>query len=137
MKITILGKSVTVNGISKTLSDFDWSPYADVHAVQANLDRDRAEIEYREIDPDGDGPLPAVKPPNDLVDAGTFVDRFGPVLRAWEAAPEQWIKPSGTTKAERVITYASIDPGIEQRLSALEEKFAILIEEISKTRGPG
>jgi hypothetical protein len=135
MKITILGKSVTVNGISKTLSDFDWSPYADVHAVQANLDRDRAEIEYREIDPDGDGPLPAVKPPNALVDAGTFVDRFGDVLRAWEAAP--------LFEGKKAHSRTQNGPGIkkpsevEQRLAALEEKFNILIEEISKTRGPG
>lgn len=135
MKITILGKSVTVNGISKTLDSFDWSPFADVHAVQANLDRDRAEIEYCEIDPDGDGPLPAVKPPNDLVDAGTFVDRFGPVLRAWEAAPLfEGKKASARTQNGPGVKQPS---EVEQRLSALEEKFNILIEEISKTRGPG
>lgn len=36
-----------------------------------------------------DGPLPAVKPPNELVDAATFTERFGSLVQAWFSHVEE------------------------------------------------
>lgn len=126
MKITIIVDGlVAVDGKAKVLHGFDWSPWADVHAVQADLARDRAEVEYRTIDPDGDGPLPAVKPPNEIIDKAAFIERFGALLQAYLDAPEETAPQ--TAPAERAAVQASaVDPSLMARLDALEAMLAHL-----------
>lgn len=132
MKATILvpDKRVTVDGRAKVLSDFDWSPFSAVHAVQADLDRDRAEIEFATIDPDGDGPLPAVKPPNELVDRVAFIGKFGPVLDAYVNAPDAPDAPDPTPGPPR-----SAGSDLEARVAALERRVAMYQEAFERLYG--
>lgn len=143
MKITIVppDKVVKVEGVRKKLPDFDWTPFDEIHAVQANIERNRAEIEYRLIDPDGDGPLPATKKPNELIDAVDFEERFGAIIAAFDAAPApvRGLPLSESQPASMTHEYTG-GPGtvyvgdIRDRLAALEAKFDILFEEVSKVR---
>lgn len=95
MRVSIIvpNKRVSVDGTGVKLKDFDWAPYADIRAVQGWLDRDRAEVEFKEIDPDGDGPLPSYKPPNKLISKAEFDALFGPILTAYAAADKTPRKP--------------------------------------------
>jgi len=125
VSILVEDKTVTVDGLAACLSEFDWSPYRGVHAVQANLDRNRAEIEYTSVDPDGDGPLPAVKPPNELVDAETFAQRFGPVMEAYAAASKSPISPNvpaGAAANKALATLLSRIEALEAENGALKAK---------------
>lgn len=133
MKITIVppDKVVKVEGVRKKLPDFDWSPFDEIHAVQANIERNRAEIEYRLIDPDGDGPLPATKKPNELIDAVDFQERFGAIIAAFDAAPAP-VRRSPTDGP--AMPPQPVQSDLAARLSALEAKFDILFEEVSKVR---
>lgn len=90
MRVSIIvpDRRVIVDGVARVL-DVDWAPFAGVHAVQAWLDRDRAEVEYASVDPDGDGPLPSFKPPNELIDAAAFYLRFGSLLDAHAAVIDE------------------------------------------------
>lgn len=140
MRITIVppDKAVKVEGVRKKLLDFDWTPFDEIHAVQANIERNRAEIEYRLIDPDGDGPLPASKKPNELIDAVDFQERFGAIIAAFDAAPE----PVRRVPTEGpAMPSAPVQNDLAARLAALEnshailtEKFDILFDEVSKVK---
>ncbi len=144
MKITIVppDKVVKVEGVRKKLPDFDWTPFDEIHAVQANIERNRAEIEYRLIDPDGDGPLPATKKPNELIDAVDFQERFGAIIAAFDAAPAPVRRvPLSDPRPASMTHEFTADTGLGARLAALEdsharltEKFDILFEEVSKVR---
>lgn len=133
MKITIVppDKVVKVEGVRKKLPDFDWSPFDEIHAVQANIERNRAEIEYRLIDPDGDGPLPATKKPNELIDAVDFQERFGAIIAAFDAAPAPVRRAATDGPA---MPPQPVQSDLAARLAALEAKFDILFEEVSKVR---
>lgn len=109
MKVLILVPSrvVSVDGAGRVLASLDWAPYAAVRSVEANLARDCAEVEFMEIDPDESGPIPAHKPPNELIDAAAFQVRFGALLQAYLAAvsepepiaPEPEAKPPSSLMA--------------------------------------
>ena len=138
MKITIVppDKAVKVESVRKKLVDFDWSPFDEIHAVQANIERNRAEIEYRLIDPDGDGPLPATKKPNELIDAVAFQERFGAIIAAFDAAPAPVRRvPLSDPRPASMTHEFTADPNLAARLAALEAKFDILIEEVSRVKG--
>lgn len=136
MRVTIFpgSKRVKVNGLMKRLTDFDWAPFSDVHAVQAWLDRDRAEIEFKEVDPDGDGPLPSTKPANELISGGVFRERFGSILEAFQKAEV----PQKTPVSQPAASAPGPSPlaEISDRLARLEQSFAILFEEVGKARRP-
>lgn len=103
-----------------------------VHAVQAWTDKDRAEVEFKAIDPDGDGPLPSVKPPNKIIDAQTFDEWFGPVIEAFHAMPEPPPRPQSEL-VDIVAPVAVTD--LEERnqiLSARIERLEQIIEAIGK-----
>ena len=146
MRITIVppDKAVKVEGVRKKLVDFDWTPFADVHAVQADIANNRAEVEFRAIDPDGPGPLPSVKPPNELIDAVAFQERFGAIIAAFDAAPAP-VRPNPSTAVLREDQLPRQDHGtnLEHRLAAIEAafdrlktKFDIFYEEVSRVKGP-
>ena len=124
MRVSIIvpDRRVIVDGVARVL-DVDWTPFAGVHAVQACLYRNRAEVEYASIDPDGDGPLPSFKPANEMIDEAEFLVRFGSLLEAHaafvadvpappedtqEAAPAQ---PSRESLIERIATLELIVAG--------------------------
>lgn len=129
MRVSIIvdEKRVTVGGRVAYLHEFDWSPFAEVHAVQANLGKDRAEIEYKTIDPDGDGPLPATRKPNELISGQEFADRFGAIMEAFTAAPHGTVRqreqPSHNRKPDAPSAEVS---ALEARLAALEASNAEL-----------
>ncbi len=134
MKITIVppDKVVKVEGVRKKLLDFDWSPFDEIHAVQADIGNNRAEVEFRAIDPDGPGPLPSVKPPNEIIDAVDFQDRFGAIIAAFDAAPA----PVRRAQTDRpAVPSAPVHDPLGARVAALETKLEILIEEISRVKG--
>lgn len=135
MKITIVppDKAVKVDGVRKKLPDFDWTPFDEIHAVQANIERNRAEIEYRLIDPDGDGPLPASKKPNELIGTVEFQERFGAIIAAFEAAPAPVRRMPTEGPA---LPSVPVQDHLAARVAALETKLEILIEEISRVKGP-
>lgn len=138
MRITIVppDKAVKVEGVRKKLVDFDWTPFADVHAVQADIANNRAEVEFRAIDPDGPGPLPSVKPPNELIDAVAFQERFGAIIAAFDAAPAPVRRvPLSDPRPASMTHEFTADPNLAARLAALESKFEILIEEVSRVKG--
>ena len=138
MKITIVppDKVVKVEGVRKKLLDFDWTPFEAIHAVQADVGNNRAEVEFRAIDPDGPGPLPSTKPPNEIIDAVDFQDRFGAIIAAFDAAPApvRGLPLSESQPASMTHEYTA-DPNLAARLAALESKFEILIEEVSRVKG--
>ena len=133
MKITIVppDKAVKVESVRKKLVDFDWSPFDEIHAVQADIANNRAEVEFRAIDPDGPGPLPSVKPPNELIDAVAFQERFGAIIAAFDAAPAPVRRAATDGPA---MPPQPVQSDLAARLAALEAKFDILFEEVSKVR---
>lgn len=133
MKITIVppDKVVKVEGVRKKLLDFDWTPFEAIHAVQADVGNNRAEVEFRAIDPDGPGPLPSTKPPNEIIDAVDFQDRFGAIIAAFDAAPAP-VRRSPTDGP--AMPPQPVQSDLAARLAALEAKFDILFEEVSKVR---
>jgi hypothetical protein len=145
MKITIFpgSKKVKVGTTIKRLHDFDWSPFAAVHAVQADVENDRAEIEFVPIDPDGPGPKPSVKPQNELVDITAFRERFGAILEAFDAVYIEDLKKPNPASHTHTLTTGDGKGGKSEfismaaRLDRLEQSFAILFEEVGKARGQG
>lgn len=119
MRVSIIvpDRRVIVDGVARVL-DVDWTPFAGVHAVQAWLDRDRAEVEYSSIDPDGDGPLPSVKPPNEMIDAAAFYLRFVALLDAHAAFIDD-PAPIGDEPQEAATAQPSRD-SLMARIAALE-----------------
>lgn len=136
MRVSIIvpDRRVVIDGSGKRL-DLDWSPFEAVHAVQAWLDRDRAEVEFREIDPDGDGPLPAVKPPNELIDAATFTERFGSLVQAWfshveeEPAPVPASSGGGGEAVDPIADIRAELAALKSRNEILERQVAVFINE--------
>ena len=133
MKITIVppDKVVKVEGVRKKLLDFDWTPFEAIHAVQADVGNNRAEVEFRAIDPDGPGPLPSTKPPNEIIDAVAFQERFGAIIAAFDAAPAPVRRAATDGPA---MPPQPVQSDLAARLAALEAKFDILFEEVSKVR---
>lgn len=138
MKITIVvaDKYVCIDDVPKTLDSFDWSAFTTVRAVQAMLAKDRAEIEYESIDPDGDGPLPAVKPPNEMIDAATFTERFGSIVSAWDAHQEQEHPEPVADMAAESLSQPQQQPDviaqILHRLDMLDTQVAAFIKEMER-----
>lgn len=144
MRVTIVveDKTVTVDGMTAYLGDFDWSPFADVHAVQANLERDRAEVEFASIDPDGDGPLPAYKPANEIISRQAFAERFALIMDAYMAAPKGRIAPNipgaqaaaqSAQPSEDVDALKARIADLERMVSAHNEAF----QQLDKIAGDG
>ena len=133
MRITIVppDQVVKVEGVRTKLPDFDWTPFDEIHAVQADIGNNRATVEFREIDPDGPGPLPSVKPPNELIDAVAFQERFGAIIAAFDAAPAPVRRAATDGPA---MPPQPVQSDLAARLAALEAKFDILFEEVSKVR---
>ncbi len=131
--IIVPDRIVGIDGAFKTLGDVDWTPFARIHAVQAWPDRDRAEVEFAAIDPDGDGPLPSVKPANALISAAEFEARFGGLLRAYAAAPVQPRQDPGESfdHSQAVNPYAEMNA----RMEALEASMAELERVTAKNWG--
>ncbi len=127
MRVSIIvdDRRVIVDGMATYLMDFDWQPFSDVHAVQADIAKDRAEIEFKTIDPDGDGPLPAYKPPNEIVRATAFAERFGSILEAFAVAPKGAVSQPSQHPANAPAPSADIS-ALEARLAELEARNAEL-----------
>lgn len=112
MRVSILpaGNFVSIDGRAVTLDLTAFACLAGIHAIHADTDRDRAEIEFSAIDPDGPGPLPSVKPPNEIVTAIEFYARFGSVVDAAVAMPET---PPSPPMAKRPMERPRDDGAIE------------------------
>lgn len=130
MRVTIIvpDKRVRVEDVWVKLSDFDWTPFADVHAVQAWLDKDRAEVEFKEVDPDGDGPLPSYKPPNELIDRAAFMVRFAPIMAAYDAADKT---PPRTVTEGPAPSALTLPPAVVETMQALADEIAALKAKVS------
>ena len=133
MNILILPrhKVVTVDGAMKRLDDFGWLPFLHIRSVEANTDKDRAEIDYCEVDPDESGPLPMVKPPNELTGTAQFFEQFGGILEAYAAHVEA---------VDNVVQHDAepdATPLIEHRLALLEKRLQSLEDAIIQNAGGG
>lgn len=136
MRVSIIvpDRRVVIDGSGKRL-DLDWSPFEAVHAVQGWIDRDRAEVEFASIDPDGDGPLPAVKPPNELIDAATFTERFGSLVQAWFSHVEEEPEPApgpasgGGEAADPLADIRAELAALRSRNEILERQVVVFINE--------
>lgn len=111
---------VTLDGRRVKIDLAKYGALAGIHAITADTERDRCEIEYAEVDPDGPGPLPSFKPPNELIDAATFFARFGKVIEDAGNAPDE-VKP---TRPVTVPGAPPVDlmPEVARAIAALDER---------------
>lgn len=130
VSIQVADRVIGIDGLFLKV-DADWSPFDHVHAVQAWPDRDRAEIEFREIDPDGDGPLPSVKPPNQLIDGHEFVETFGALMQAYHAQ-KSFLRVAGVSEVASAELTAPVATAIDSETAALILGLKARIEEAER-----
>ena len=115
------------------------------HAVQFNTDKGWGEIEYREIDRDGDGPEPPYKPRNEIILAEHFENMFGGLVlnaQALLAAQDAEDARIAALPVEDPQPQSAVDPmlvpvvaelqativDLNARLADMEAKFAALAQ---------